>query len=315
MRKPKTCPRCGKVFMHRGNLNIHLRKKTICPTTYLKINRKEIIDNYDKYYQEYCELPEIWAKKEEVYKPKRKRKNKDKPKLTYKLKDNSLDSSQPDIKNVLEKYFGKVDDTTMKTLTNDLINVIESDDANCVINSNNNHIETHNNNSSHFNNTNFNQNSHNKQLNQQFNITVNAYGQEDLSHLTHKDWKQIIKQKIDAVPALTKKIYIDEETNRNIYIRSFKDGFGLKYNGDRWIPVSMDKLITELLETNTDRLYDYIESDGAIPTKIYNSASTIIDKLSDEKSFVAKRNKMDIKELLIENSHQVLETNNGKIQQ
>ena len=196
----------------------------------------------------------------------------------------------------------------MQVLTDDIIDIMQEQDIpqpsvtnNTVDNSNS------------INNSQVMQNSHNKQLNQQFNITVNAYGQEDLSHISQKDWVKIIKKKLDAIPELTKKIYIDEETNRNIYIKSFKDGYGLRFDGQHWKPVSMDKLMTDLVETNTDRLYDFIESeDTKVSSALYTSASDIIDKLAEDKSTLVKRNKMDIKELLIENNEMVLETS-GKI--
>jgi Zn-finger nucleic acid-binding protein len=296
MRKSKICPRCGGVFMHRGNLNSHLKKKNICPIVYLNINRQEIIKNYEKYYEMYLELPNINTSINE-YKPKRK---------LNKTKHIKLKPKNKNLKNVIKQYFGEVDENTIATFTDDLMNIMQDD---CHINNINNQID----NSNSINNSHVMQNSNNKQLNQQFNITVNAYGQEDLSHISQKDWMRIIKKKLDAIPELTKKIYIDEETNRNIYIKSFKDGYGLKFNGSKWIPVSMDKLVTELLETNTDRLYDYIESDDNMSNSgLHKFATDIIEKLAEEKSSLAKRNKMDIKELFVENSHVVLETS-GKI--
>lgn len=282
--------------MHRGNLNSHLKKKNICPIVYLNINRQEIIKNYEKYYEMYLELPNINTSINE-YKPKRK---------LNKTKHIKLKPKNKNLKNVIKQYFGEVDENTIATFTDDLMNIMQDD---CHINNINNQID----NSNSINNSHVMQNSNNKQLNQQFNITVNAYGQEDLSHISQKDWMRIIKKKLDAIPELTKKIYIDEETNRNIYIKSFKDGYGLKFNGSKWIPVSMDKLVTELLETNTDRLYDYIESDDNMSNSgLHKFATDIIEKLAEEKSSLAKRNKMDIKELFVENSHVVLETS-GKI--
>ena len=301
MRKAKICPRCGSVFMHRGNLNSHLKKKSECSPTFIDIDRDEIIQNYEKYYQMYLDLPNSQPTLK-FYKPKKKL---IKPVKTLKLRPKVNKEENHNLKNVLQNYFGKIDENTMQTLTDDIIDIMQ--DQPSVNNVNN--ID----NSNRINNSQFMQNSHNKQLNQQFNITVNAYGQEDLSHISQKDWVRIIKKKLDAIPELTKKIYIDEKTNRNIYIKSFKDGYGLRFNGQHWIPVSMDKLMTELLETNTDRLYDYLESeDTKVSSALYKSANDIINKLAEEKSSLVKRNKMDIKELFIENSHTILETS-GKI--
>ena len=312
MRKQKICPRCSQVFMHRGNLNTHLKKKNICPPVVLDVNRMNIILYYDIYHQMYKEqlkkkkiivesIDEPVTVKPELIKP-------EKPKLKLKLKQSKETKEVKGtkrtkgingingIKGILEQYFGEVDEDIIHNITNNIQDIMNDTPAK---GSNNTTISGYGSNNT------ITQNSNN-QLHQQFNITVNAYGQEDLSHISQNDWKTIIMKKLDAIPELTKKIYIDEETNRNIYIRSPKDGFGLRYNGDRWIEVSTDKLITDLLQTNTDRLYDYIESED-VSHSIYKTANVIIDKLSEESS-VVRQNKSDIKGVLLENKHKILET-------
>lgn len=301
MRKARICPRCGNVFMHRGNLNTHLKKKNICPSTYVHANRNDIIDDYETYHQMYLELPTIEPLN--IYQPIKKKLFQ--PIKTYKLKPKITPSekSNHNIKSVLQKYLDDIDEDTIQTLTENILDVIKPPIIQNVKVDNSRNIT----------NTNVMHNSNNKQLTQQFNITVNAYGQEDLSHISHNDWVKIIKKKLDAIPELTKKIYIDEETNRNIYIKSHKDGYGYQYNGNKWVQVRMDKLLTDLLVINTDRLYDYIESDeGPINSAMQELTSDMIQKLSEEKSTLAKRNKKDIKEVLVDNNQIVLETS-GKI--
>lgn len=304
MRKAKVCPRCGTVFMHRGNLNTHLKKKTICPATYVKVSRADIIKDYETYYQMYLELPTVESL-DIKYQPKKNRLSQ--PVKTYKLKPKISPNSKSNenIKNVLEHYLDDVDEETIQSLTDNILEVIKPS------NIQNQNVQVDN--SRNVTNNNFLQNSNNKQLNQHFNITVNAYGQEDLSHISHTDWLRIIKKKLDAIPELTKKIYIDEEANRNIYIKSHKDGYAYQFNGNKWIQVRMDKLLTDLLITNTDRLYEYIESEETlINPALQELTNDIIDKLSEEKSTLAKRNKKDIKDLLVDNNEIVLETS-GKI--
>ena len=77
MKTPKTCPRCGKVFLHRGNLNNHLRKQKICKITYINADREEIIKNYNKYEADYESLQQ--QKQKRVYKLKVKFKSTQKP--------------------------------------------------------------------------------------------------------------------------------------------------------------------------------------------------------------------------------------------
>jgi uncharacterized C2H2 Zn-finger protein len=47
------CLRCGKSFKRKYDLNRHLRKKKICVNTYLNIDRNTIINQYDKYKNDY----------------------------------------------------------------------------------------------------------------------------------------------------------------------------------------------------------------------------------------------------------------------
>jgi len=49
----KKCLRCGKDF---DKLSIHLSKQKICKAKYLNINKDEMLNNYNKYYEEYSKL-------------------------------------------------------------------------------------------------------------------------------------------------------------------------------------------------------------------------------------------------------------------
>jgi len=49
----KTCLRCNKTF---ERLDIHLSKQKICKAKYLNINKDEMLNNYNKYYEEYSKL-------------------------------------------------------------------------------------------------------------------------------------------------------------------------------------------------------------------------------------------------------------------
>ena len=52
-RQKKVCPRCGNIYLHRGNLNSHLKKLKPCIAIYIDVDRNKIIDNYNIYLEQY----------------------------------------------------------------------------------------------------------------------------------------------------------------------------------------------------------------------------------------------------------------------
>ena len=138
-----------------------------------------------------------------------------------------------------------------------------------------------------------------KQLNQHFNITVNTFGNEDLSHITRKDWHEIIKKNINAIPALTKKIYIDEESNRNVFLTSPKDGYCKVYTDDGWKYKGTRDIVQEIIGNSADRIYDYMDTVPNNDRIMYRRMTNAIDKLGDDNSMVLRKNMSDVKELFI----------------
>ena len=280
MKTPKTCPRCGKVFLHRGNLNNHLRKQKICKSTYIDGDREDIIQNYDKYHEQYLYL----LKKED---------NKVKGRYKLKVKKEEIDN-EPTIETLDEydeSYIQPIqnnnnyDSNQMMAKLNEIINNLSQN-----IKPNNTNVATEGSNIL---------NDNSKQLNQHFNITVNTFGNEDLSHITRKEWHDIIKKNINAIPELTKKIYIDEEKNRNVFLTSPKDGYCKVYTDDGWKYKGTKDIVHEIIGTNADRIYDYMDAQSNKDKPIYKRMTNVIDRLGDDNSMVLRKNVTDIKELFI----------------
>jgi hypothetical protein len=321
MKTPKTCPRCGKVFSHRGNLNNHLRKQKLCKVLYVNAHPEDIIKDYDTCANQYQNIfKDSSLPQSEISPPSNK------PKLTFKFKtkdgetnikklsnthqytqsnttsDTTSNSITSNIQSYTQsnieknKYKNESSDIAPQTSSNDASNDIVSKLTE-IISTLSKTINTSSITASGDNNI---LGGNSKQLNQHFNITVNTFGNEDLSHISHKDWHKIIKQNINAIPELTKKIYIDEKKNRNIYFTSPKDGYCRIYTDDGWKYKGAKTVLNEIIETNADRIYNYMESD---PKKhhrdSYKKMEHVIDRMSDDSSFIVKQNMLDIKEILM----------------
>lgn len=324
MKTPKTCPRCGKVFSHRGNLNNHLRKQKLCKVLYVDAQPEDIIKDYDTCAHQYQNIVKDFPLPQSEISS-----STNKPKLTFKFKtkdgetnikklSNAQSNTQPNTQSNTNpntqpntypysqsntqsnieknKYKNESSDIAPQTSSNDANNDIVSKLTE-IISTLSKTINTSSITASGDNNI---LGGNSKQLNQRFNITVNTFGNEDLSHISHKDWHKIIKQNINAIPELTKKIYIDEKKNRNIYFTSPKDGYCRIYTDDGWKYKGAKTVLNEIIETNADRIYNYMESDPKKHNRdSYKKMEHVIDRMSDDSSFIVKQNILDIKEILM----------------
>jgi uncharacterized C2H2 Zn-finger protein len=103
----------------------------------------------------------------------------------------------------------------------------------------------------------------------QNNITVNAYGKEDISHITDKDYKNLFTKCNSLIPALIELIHFNEDKpeNRNVYISNIKSPYAYVYDGNKWNLMNKDEII--------DDIYD-------------NKCIIIIDKFDDIKDILNK---------------------------
>lgn len=306
VKKNTPCPRCGKGFHHKGNLLRHLQKQKLCDPLYIDKSPDEILNNYKQYRTQYTQINNIEKKEVNKLIPKTQKEHKLvlKPKRKYDTayqedveEDDIIINEQP--KDKLIKLINESDIKNDTSIQNILMNIVSE------LSKRGNNVQDSNNITNASNNT----NSHNTNTNSNnVYITVNAYENEDLSHMTRKDWNHIIKQKNNAVPELTKKIHLDEPKNHNILIKSLKDGIGYRYNGKTWEMVKLTDLVMDLISLNADRLYDYIENHSVNDSK-YHKVVGVLEKIQDQKSKVLKQNVKDVKIMfcnkkdLVLNSH------------
>jgi hypothetical protein len=164
---------------------------------------------------------------------------------------------------------------------------------------------------------NYNTNAHNFQLKQnthdvfnknEFNITINEYGNEDVSSFTQSEWKQIVKRLYHALPDLVKKVHFDIETNRNVYVPNIREKYAMVWKDGNWEMMDIRDVLDDLLVNNTDRLYEFLEeNEGMLSNSLHNKMNDIIDKIGNSKK-LQKKYQDQIKTILINNRSVVKKT-------
>jgi len=101
------------------------------------------------------------------------------------------------------------------------------------------------------------------------NILINAYGNEDISHITDNDFNMMFTKCNSLIPMLFEMIHYnkDKPENTNVYISNIKSQYAYVYNGNKWILRNKNELI--------DDIYD-------------NKCIIVIDKFDDIKKILNK---------------------------
>ena len=102
------------------------------------------------------------------------------------------------------------------------------------------------------------------------NIIINAYGNEDLSHITDKEYTQLFNKCNSIIPTLIELIHFNDNKpeNANVFISNIKSPHAYVYDGKKWILKNKNELI--------DDIYD-------------NKCIIIIDKFDDMKEVLNKQ--------------------------
>lgn len=164
---------------------------------------------------------------------------------------------------------------------------------------------------------NYNTKAHNYQLKQntqdiynknEFNITINEYGKEDVSSVLQSEWKQIVKKLYCALPDLVKKVHFDIETNRNVYVPNIREKYAMVWKNGNWEMMDIREVLDDLLVNNTDRIYEFLEeNEGYIGDSLHTKMNSIIEKIGSSKK-LQKKYQDQIKMILINNRSVVKNT-------
>lgn len=145
-------------------------------------------------------------------------------------------------------------------------------------------------------------------------IHINNYGREDLSNITKEEIIKYVKTYYDMIVNLAERIYITEESNRNIFIKDPKSGYVYVYQNDKWglqlkHPLNNDTFSNMLyyIERFIDNYKEELEK---IPTRDHHiNAYNKINNIYLKNNIPKERKKNDIKriELLFLNNKDLLE--------
>lgn len=245
----KYCFRCGKLFTTKSNLNSHLRSKKECPTIILNIEREIIINNYNKYLPTYLEKFNIisddinkykcddcnsyFTFKNNYYRHK---------KYNCKNKELSITNGQKilDLENQIKEIIEKIGKQGTSSIKNTQLN-IEGNSGQVA--------ETIN------------------------NITINNYGQEDLSSIDQDVFESIASNEYNMIQKMVEYIHYEIVSNRNIYIPSVKEKYAMVLNGDKWDYINKKDLINQLVSNNYDLL-----------VKLFNQFKTNLKTINAERT-------------------------------
>lgn len=164
---------------------------------------------------------------------------------------------------------------------------------------------------------NYNTKAHNFQLKQnthdifnknEFNITINEYGKEDVSSVSQSEWKQIVKKLYCALPDLVKKVHFDIETNRNVYVPNIREKYAMVWKNDNWEMMDIRDVLDDLLVNNTDRIYEFLEeNESFIGDSLHAKMNNVIEKIGNSKK-LQRKYQDQIKMILINNRSVVRNT-------
>ena len=97
--------------------------------------------------------------------------------------------------------------------------------------------------------------------NNTINVVVNAYGKEDMSHITIEDYKKILQKGCYSISELIKYVHCNAKKpeNRNIYIKNYKDDYILTFDGTDWNMEKKDDVFVNIIENRKNFLENKFE--------------------------------------------------------
>jgi hypothetical protein len=305
------CIRCGIKFNCIDDFKYHLQKKTRCKCKYINVS----IDKYiikPKYVNSLFldKMKEIKNSKEKliVYGCEYCGKCFNNRKYGYRHKSNHCKLREAN--QVLYNEPNSLATNNQNTLTNNQNNSLSTNNVNNNIKNKNSsntfdNINTLNNDINTQNNVS-NINSNNTIIN---NFIIKNYDDNDkndddiLKSISTKTKEKILLSPNTAIQNLYKLIHIDNPNYRNIYIKNPKDGFGFVYNDGEWDIKTMKELLTEIIETNSDRLYDITLDKKINIKKTYlNQCNQLFNKIADNGDYTNElRNKLKL--MTYQNGH------------
>lgn len=137
-------------------------------------------------------------------------------------------------------------------------------------------------------------------------VKLLAYGKEDKSFLTDKDYMNILNKGFQSVPELVKHIHFNKSKpeNFNIYISNMRDSYIMVFNGNKWVLQNKKEIINDLYNSKRDMLIEkYDELMKKLPEKTTRKFDRFINDEQDKK--VSDSIKEELKLILYNNKNMI----------
>ena len=136
-----------------------------------------------------------------------------------------------------------------------------------------------------------NNNCGNTQTNNQNNIQLNNFGQENLDMLTDKYMRKMVIYPYTAIPKMIKKIHFNDNfpENKNIRMLNKKDNKLQIRNNNKWEYVNKKETLESLINDKNYQLDKYYEENkDSFEYKYQSRFDTFQEKIGDEDKHVNK---------------------------
>jgi uncharacterized C2H2 Zn-finger protein len=275
------CVECHKIYKYKSDYDRHINKKTPCKiineenNDIIKCNEclKEFttMRSLKRHQKEYCNKLEFTDKDELIKMVKElKRQIND--------KDNNINNKNDifDKDNIIDNNKNNNNDLD-KTTINNTNHAYNTQSYNTINNSGNT-----------------------------TNIIINAYGKEDLSHITDKDYKTLFTKCNSLIPALIELIHFNENKpeNKNVYISNIKSQYVNVYDGKQWNLMNKHELFDDIYDNKCIIIIDKFDDMKEILNK--NTIELFSKFIDKHETKTMKKNMTDKIQLLLYNNRNTI---------
>jgi hypothetical protein len=116
-------------------------------------------------------------------------------------------------------------------------------------------------------------------------INILPFLEDDMSHLTKKDKKMIVKKCYESIPELIKKVNFnpDMPCNHNVYISNLKSGHGHVKSEKKWVMMKLDQLLDDFINKKRDDIEEILdEYEDELPEKVVDKVRDVIASIDYE---------------------------------
>jgi hypothetical protein len=119
-------------------------------------------------------------------------------------------------------------------------------------------------------------------------VKLIAFGEEDMTKITDKEWRYSISRGFQSVPALLKLLRFNKKRteNCNIYISNIYKNYVMIYNGDDWIIEDRDDVIEQIVDEHKCHLIEkFDEFEKSLPKSAIFKFTTFLKHQEDNSKY------------------------------